>query len=133
MYKGFFTVPMSNEEIYKQHILNLYTNPHNKEEMLDPDIRMPAKNVSCGDSFILYLKIHEGVITDATFSGVGCAISQAAASLLTDALKNKTVEEARMITEDTVYKLLGIPISIGREKCALLLFTGLKEALQKVC
>lgn len=118
-----------DSELYKQHILDLYKKPHNKEEMYEPDVRVPAKNASCGDSYILYLKIDRGRIQQATFSGVGCAISQASASMLTDKLQGMTFEEARAITEDTIYSMLGIEISEGRKKCALLLFRGLEEAL----
>ena len=121
-----------NEELYKQHILNHNNNPHNKEEMFEPDVRMPAKNASCGDSFILYLKLDGATIQQATFSGVGCCISQAAASMLTDKLKGLSVEEAKTITEETVYSMLGVEVTAGRQKCALLLFRGLEEALRNL-
>jgi len=121
-----------DSEIYKQHILNHNSKPHNKEEMFEPDVRVPAKNASCGDSFILYLKLDGTTIQQATFSGVGCCISQAAASMLTDKLKGLSVEEAKTITEETVYSMLGVEVTAGRQKCALLLFRGLEEALRNL-
>lgn len=99
--------------------------------MDDPDSAHVAKNASCGDSYILYLRVKKDFITDASFSGVGCAISQAAASLLTERVQNKSLKEVQALTEEDVYALLGVPISIGREKCALLLFRALQEAVQQ--
>jgi len=120
-----------NSELYKQHILDLYTHPHNKEEMYEPDIVIPAKNASCGDSYILYLKTDGVTIKQATFSGVGCAISQASASLLTDKLQGLSIQKAREITEESVHSMLGVEITEGRKRCALLLFRALEEALRK--
>jgi len=121
-----------DSDIYKEHILDHYKKPHNKEEMFEPDIRIPAKNASCGDSFILYLKLDGATIQRATFSGVGCCISQAAASLLTEKLTGMDVVDARSLTEEDIYAMLGIEITLGRQKCALLLFRGLEEALKSI-
>lgn len=118
-----------NEELYKQHIMDHYRRPRNKEELEDPDVIQPAKNAACGDSYILYLKIRDGSITKATFSGVGCAVSQASASILTERVTGMTVPHALRLTEGDVYAMLGVPISAGREKCALLLFRAFQEAL----
>lgn len=120
-----------NEELYKQHILDHYNNPRNKAEMFEPTVKVPAKNASCGDSYILYVKIENDIITEATFSGVGCAISQASASLLTEKVTGMTTDHAQKITEDDVYTMLGVEISIGRQKCALLLYNALQEAIKK--
>ncbi len=121
---------MNNNELYKQHVLDHYNNPHNKEEMHEPNVTQVAKNASCGDSYILYLKTDGDKIEKATFSGVGCAISQASASMLTDKIKGMTLDEAKKITEEDVYEMLGVEISVGRQKCALLLWNGLKSALE---
>lgn len=120
---------MTNSEIYKQHILDHYNNPRNKAEMFEPTVKVPAKNASCGDSYILYLAIEKDIINEATFSGVGCAISQAAASMLTEKLAGMTLDEARTLKEEDIYTMLGIEVTVGRQKCALLLFNALQEAL----
>ena len=120
------------QEIYKQHIIDHFNNPRNKAQMFEPDIEQVAKNPSCGDSYILYLRITERVIKDATFSGVGCAISTASASLLTEKIKGMEINEAKKITKDDIFDMLKIEISIGREKCALLLFNALQEALKSL-
>ncbi len=118
-----------NEDLYKQHILDHNSAPRNKEVLENPTIELPTKNPSCGDSYILYLNVKGGCIEKATFTGIGCAISQAAASLLTEKVKGMTVEHAKKLTKEDVYDLLKVDISSGREKCALLLFNGLQEAL----
>jgi nitrogen fixation NifU-like protein len=119
------------DELYKQHILDLYNKPHNKEEMEDADVVFPAKNVLCGDSYILYLKISNTHIERATFSGVGCAVSQAAASMLTDKIRGMVFSDAKKITEQDVLAMLGIEITVGRKKCALVLYNALQQALEK--
>lgn len=120
---------MTNSELYKQHILDHYNNPRNKAEMFEPTVKVSAKNASCGDSYYLYLKIENDCIVEATFSGVGCAISQASASLLTEKLKGMTTKHAGEITEEDIYTMLGVEISLGRQKCALLVYNALQEAL----
>jgi len=120
-----------NESIYKQHILEHAQHPHNKAEMEHPTVSLPAKNASCGDSYIVYLDIEDGAIKEATFSGVGCAISQAAASMLTDKLSNLSLEDARAITKEDIFELLGIELSINRQKCALLVWNGFQQALEQ--
>lgn len=119
-----------NEEIYKQHIVDHFNNPRNKAQMLDPDIEQIAKNPSCGDSYIIYVRVTENMIEDITFSGVGCAISTAAGSLLTEKVKGMSVLDAQKISREDVLDMLKIEISIGREKCALLLFNALSDALE---
>lgn len=121
-----------NEDLYKQHILDHFNNPRNKRQMEDPDIEEVAKNASCGDSYILYVKIQDSRIKDVTFSGVGCAISTAAASILTEKIRGMEIKEVKQITEQDIYTMLGVPISIGREKCALLLFNALQRVLNNL-
>ena len=121
-----------NQDLYKQHILDHYNAPRNKEVMENPTVELPTKNPSCGDSYILYIDVKDGCIQKATFTGVGCAISQAAASLLTDKVQGMTVEHAQKLTKEDVYDLLKVEISVGREKCALLLYRGLQEALKSL-
>ena len=121
-----------SEEIYKQHILDHYNTPKNKEMLFEAEIELPAKNASCGDSYVLYMNIENGCIHEATFSGVGCAISQAAASILTEKVKGMTIEHAQKITEEDVYTMLGVEITIGRQKCALLIYNALQEALESL-
>ncbi len=88
---------MAIEELYQEIILDHYKNPRNKGVIDHPDVHRHAKNTLCGDEIDIYARIENGVLTDVKFSGQGCSISQASASLLTQALRGKTVEEAEKL------------------------------------
>jgi nitrogen fixation NifU-like protein len=120
-----------DESIYKQHILEHAQHPHNKAEMEYPSVSLPAKNSTCGDSYIVYLEIDGDIIKQASFSGVGCAISVAAASMLTSKLTGLTLEEARAISKEDVFDMLGIELSLNRQKCGLLVWNGFQDALKQ--
>ena len=117
------------EEIYKENILDHYKHPHNKGSLKEHTFKHSELNPTCGDEITLYLDIKNNKVTEVSFEGHGCAISQASASLLTDELKGKTVEQLKKLTKDDVYKLLGIPISVTRIKCALLPWMTFEEAM----
>jgi nitrogen fixation NifU-like protein len=86
---------MNLEDIYTQVILENSRNQKNKHEIDNPDIREPGHNPSCGDEITLELKLDGDKIVDAAFTGHGCAISQAATSVMCDEIKGKTLEEAK--------------------------------------
>lgn len=122
-----------DEELYKQHILDLYRNPHNKGELDDYDMKAQGSNPSCGDELILYLALtHTGKVERVGYTGDGCAISQAATSMLTDKIIGMSVREMEVLSEDDIYAMLGITISPGREKCALLALHTLKSGLHHI-
>jgi nitrogen fixation NifU-like protein len=117
-------------DIYREIILDHFRDPRNRGHLDHPHYVGDATNTSCGDTLTLELCVDEHrTVTDVAFSGTGCAISQAAASLLTDAMKGKTFEEIRAMTREDVFRLLGGPISPGRENCALLILRGRDTAL----
>jgi len=121
-----------DEEIYKENILDHNRNPHNKKALEDFDLKGEGKNVSCGDSIVLFIKFDEdGKIKDVGFEGDGCAISQAATSMLTDKIKGKTQDEIKLLSPGDIYDMLGIKISPGRTKCALLPYEALNESFKK--
>jgi len=120
-----------NEEIYKQHILDHYRNPHNKGVLETFSVKEEGTNASCGDVLALYLDIGEdGIVRDISFEGSGCAVSQAAASMLMDVIKGKSIEDLKLLTPGDVYTMLGITISPGRTKCALLAYSTLVEGIK---
>jgi len=82
-------------EVIKEHNLS----HHNKHHLKHANIEMPGKNPSCGDEITLYLKVENGIITNGSYTGVGCAISQASVSIMIDQIRGKTVEEARELSE----------------------------------
>ena len=119
---------LEEQELYKENILDHYKYPRNKKEINAPSCS--ENNPLCGDKITLYLKIEDGTIVDVSFTGEGCAISQASASLLSEYVKDKTVEEIELVDKDKVYSLLGIQISYTREKCALLSLKALRGVLK---
>ncbi len=117
------------EELYKQHILDHYARPRNAGVLPKATNTAHGSNPSCGDQLTLYLCIEGERIKDVSFEGEGCAISQAATSLLTERVKNSPLTEVQQLTEGDVYTLLGVEITIARRKCALLGYTALQTAL----
>ncbi len=109
-----------DQEIYKENIIDYYKNPRNKEEPLEYTCKHREINPICGDDITLYLQIEKGKIKKATFTGKGCAISQASTSMLTEKLEGMPVKEAKNLKKEDILEMLGIPISYVRTKCALL-------------
>ena len=109
-----------SSDIYKDIILDYYRHPRNFGDLPNPDVRAKDSNPLCGDIVEMQLKINDGKIEDARFKGKGCAISQAAASMLTEVLIGKTLDEMKAMSKADVLNLLGIDPGPTRIKCALL-------------
>lgn len=116
-------------ELYREEILENYKNPTNKGKLADPTQVLHKANPLCGDAIDLYLKIEDGVLTDISFEGHGCAISVAASSLLTQKVKGMSVEAIKAIPAEEIAGLFGQNLSINRRKCALLSYNSLIEGL----
>jgi nitrogen fixation protein NifU and related proteins len=108
------------QEIYKENIIEHYKCPLNKHEMKDATIKHRELNPLCGDDITIFLKLKDGVIDNISFTGNGCAVSQASISMLTEKLKGMPADMAKKITKEDILKMLGITISYARMKCALL-------------
>lgn len=117
------------DALYRDFILDHYRNPRNAGTLDAPDASFEDLNPLCGDKIRMDLRIRDGVIEDVRFKGRGCAISQASASLLTEAIKGKRIADIDAIGKDEVLENLGISISPARLKCALLGLKVLKSAL----
>lgn len=117
------------DDLYKEVILDHAQHPHNQGTLPDATHSFEDLNPLCGDRVRMDLKIENGVVTDVKFSGKGCAISQAAASMLTDELKGKSVDEIKQIDKRTVLDMVGIPLGPSRMKCALLPFKVMKASV----
>jgi len=117
------------DDLYRDYILEHYRHPHNFGVIEAPDLRWEGANPLCGDRITMMLTVLDGRIADVAFTGRGCAISQASASLVTDELRGKTLDEAAAMTPDDVLDLLGIEISPARLKCALLSLETLEHAI----
>lgn len=121
-------------DLYQEQLIDLAKNPLNRREMVDATHTYSGVNVTCGDHVRIYMKI-EGVSDTATiqsvsWQGEGCAISVAAASLLTDQLKGMSVAQAKALQNEAMFEWLGVP-SLGpaRVKCAVLCLETMQQAL----
>lgn len=119
------------DDFYREYILEHYKHPHNYGTLDDPSISHEELNPLCGDRIRLDLVIADGIIQDIRFSGKGCAISQASASILTDEIKGKSLEDAKIFSKEDLLELIGIPLDKNpvRLKCALLSLKALKAGL----
>jgi nitrogen fixation protein NifU and related proteins len=117
------------DDLYRDYILDHYRHPHNFGTMDDATASYEGANPLCGDRITLQVRIRDGVLDGVAFTGRGCAISQASASLLTDEIKGKPIDEAAKLSSSDVLDLLGIEISPARMKCALLSLDTLQHAL----
>ena len=120
------------EQLYREVILDHYKNPRN-HGLLDPaDARAEGQNPLCGDEITVSVRLSEGdVIEEVGFDGRGCAISQAATSMLTDLVKGKTALEVAEMPKEALLDELGIPLTPVRLKCAILGLGVIKVALHK--
>ena len=140
---------MALDEIYKEVILDHYKNPRNKRELPGAELSCTQNNPLCGDEITVFAHVEDGKVLEVTFQGAGCSISQSSASMMTEAVAGRTVNDARDLAarfrgmmagevepdEDTFGDLVALkgvvkyPIRI---KCAVLGWDVLQEALDGV-
>lgn len=135
-------------ELYQEIIIDHNRNPRNHFAMDDATTQANGFNPLCGDKLTVYVKLEQGVISDLSFLGCGCAISQASASLMTDAIKGKNLteahelfhrfhhmltmdEESQISNMDKLTVLAGVKAYPARVKCATLAWHTLEAALNK--
>ncbi len=116
------------DDMYRDYILDHYKNPRNAGDLPRATHSYHDTNPLCGDEITMYLDVADGRIADIRFEGKGCAISQASASMLTEDVKGKTLDEVRAYDKQQVFDNLGITLSPARVKCALLGLKALKGA-----
>jgi nitrogen fixation NifU-like protein len=115
------------DDLYREVIIERYKSPQYRGELNPHDITFEDENPLCGDHIRIDLRVDaQGKVTEAAFSGHGCAISQASADLLLESVIGKPVEEVKHLTKQDVLDLLGIELGPVRLKCALLSLKVLK-------
>jgi nitrogen fixation NifU-like protein len=118
------------DNLYGEVIIERYKNPLYRGELKPCDIQYEDENPLCGDHLHIDLRVDEnGRVTEAAFSGHGCAISQASADLLLESIIGKTLDEIKALTKEDVLDLLGIELGPVRLKCALLSLKVLKAGV----
>lgn len=137
------------DDLYQEIILDHYRSPRNQEQLLESDLQVEGINPFCGDEVHIFIKLGEGSVAAVSFKGTGCSISQASASMLTDAIKGKTLNETwalyssfrdmmygKNLTEEQMADLgqaealSGVKKFPIRIKCALLAWSALGNAIK---
>ncbi len=121
------------ESLYREVILDHYKNPRGHGVIEDADAEAEGQNPLCGDEVSVYVAFGEDgeTIDDVKFSGRGCAISQAATSMLMEMTKGRTAQQVAELDKEELLAEIGVPLTPVRLKCAMLGLTTLKVALHK--
>jgi len=120
----------SEEEIYQEHILDHYEDPFHRGELVGATHVHEDKNPLCGDVVKIELLLDDnGRVSDCYFSGDGCVISQASASMLLEELFGKTVDEVKAFRAEDMLKLYGARLTPNRQKCCLLSWKVIQQAV----
>ncbi len=118
------------DQLYREAIIDHYKYPRHKGELEAPDFKAHDYNPFCGDELTIAVKVdEEDKIREVAFNGQGCAISQAAASMLMEEILNEPLEEVKALNRDDILEMLGIDIGPVRMKCALLSLKVLKKGV----
>jgi nitrogen fixation NifU-like protein len=116
---------------YHDIILDHYRDPQNFGSLEHATHVGELRNLSCGDHIKLYFLIENDMVQDVKFEGSGCAISTAASSMVTEKIKGMSIQGLRAFHKEDVLELLGVEISPGRLKCALLSLEAVRKALNE--
>lgn len=136
---------MQLDDLYRRVIMDHYKTPRNRGKFEDGAVSVELNNPTCGDKITLQMKVEDGIVQAAKFIGEGCSISMASASMMTDAVKGKTIEEAMSMAEDFSKLMQGEPVEFeyediealsgvckfpARIKCATLAWKAMQKGLE---
>lgn len=118
------------DDLYRELIIDRYKNPHMRGDLDPNDFTYEDDNPLCGDRIRIDLRVDgDEIVTEAAFSGEGCAISLASADLLLESIVGKSLQEVKQLSKDDVLEMLGIQLGPVRLKCALLSLKVLKAGI----
>lgn len=118
------------DDLYRDQIIDHYKNPRHKGELDPHDYSYEDDNPLCGDRIRIDVRVDsQNRVTDAAFSGVGCAISLASADLLAESIVGKSLDDVKRMSKDDILEMLGIELGPVRLKCALLSLKVLKAGV----
>ncbi len=120
------------DNLYREQILDHYKHPRNFGKLKTANAKASDNLVSCGDQLSMELFIDKEVVKDMKFSGAGCAISMASASMLTEIIKGKNINGLKRLNRDDILKMLGVKLTPTRIKCALLSLEVLNKAINSI-
>jgi nitrogen fixation NifU-like protein len=119
------------DDLYRETLLDHYRHPRGSGRLEPSDLKAEGENPLCGDQLELFLRVEDGRVSEAGFVGRGCAVSQAATSMLMERLVGMTLAEAKAFDKEQLLEELAIPLTPVRLKCALLGLETLKAALRE--
>ena len=137
---------MQLDDLYRRVIMDHYKNPRNRGSLEDEAVTVNLNNPTCGDRISLQMQLQDGVVKQAKFTGEGCSISLSSASMMTDAVKGKTYEEALQMAERFSLLMQGEPVEFDYEeldalsgvskfpariKCATLAWNALRKGIEQ--
>lgn len=138
---------MQLDDLYRRVIMDHYKNPRNKGKFEDGAFTVDLNNPTCGDRISLQLKLEDGIVKDARFTGEGCSISMSSASMMTEAVKGRSFEDAMELASrfsslmkgepaefedyEDIEALSGVNKFPARIKCATLAWNALKKGIQE--
>ena len=122
---------MTGSKSYNARLLDHSKNPRNFGKLDNPDLSHEESNSLCGDKIRIDTRVEDNAIKDIRFEGRGCAISIAAASILSEMLKGKSIEECKTFSDDQLLKALEAPVKKTRMSCALLSLKVFRKLLNK--
>lgn len=117
--------------LYQEILMDHYRNPRNNRLLEKYDFRSERRNSSCGDEVCCTGRIENNRLEDVSFQGKGCVISQATASILSEAVKNKSIEEILSLDKDAIIDMIGMPLGPVRLLCGLLPLMALQQGLEQ--
>jgi len=122
---------MTTDQLYRQQVIDHYKNPRNLGVIKDTNIKQKLANRFCGDEIIVYLVVENDKLKDFKFMPQGCAISVAAASLLSEKIIGMEIKKILKLDINFIEELLGTKLTSSRIKCGLLALDAVKQALRK--